>query len=588
MAKPVVTNPGGLMNGFARAMGFSPRSDTPEEAQARGQRVAEALQRVNASIDMGGPGFGGYGYLPPQNLMSKLFSKRESARRALMRDLGYLMSEARWLAKYHPIVRQAIRIREYWTVGSGLNHKFRYPKRGWTIKQKAAFEDAVVKGFLESPAMDKNRKCNAWMLDGLIQRTIDVSGSIVIVHRKIKIAEMRRRGLKIPLMVEQYEPDMIWLGTPPRGELRNGETFRDGYAFDANDDPVALFLCSKHPSEGAGVPVRMDLYDREGNQQVFHLFDPDRAGHLHGTPIAVSVVEIASDGADWWKSRTDRAREEAKVTRYVKMGADVGAPVTKLFSQRYDDAGEPIPLERSDEETPAVNMTWDEAEGVASNIAASLFGNVDNNSVPFMPNDWSIEAGQLSPSSDFGTYWKEIVRMIASGMDVPNSLAANDTSGGSFSADKIGLTNLKIGSRKRQLYLAYAWRAPLYAAAMRAAMAIALIPNDEVQWDTKADPFPVIEPEREANAAVTLMDAGLETWEDIVTERGHDPDEQFEKIKRQIERFAEIGVDMRPGSIKAKGGGAASSTAGQGDDTNAGVDKAGDATDDATDDKTEE
>lgn len=535
----------GIRTASAVTLGRQPDLPMP----SRAQMAAGALERVSRSIDAGFAYTGGsYGTEGTWGWIRKHLMKKDSARQSIMRDINFLIGESRWLSKYHPIVRNLVTVLVNWTVGTGFNHKWQLPK-GWSKARKLAF-DMAMKQWLETSQIDANRRYNVWQLDALIQRTIDVSGSIVVLHRKVRLSDMKDMGLRIPLQVETYEPDMIYNGPAPR-DLRRGEEFLNGYALKNGKTPVALYLWSVHPGEGTGVPLRCDIYDSEGEEQVFHLFGPDRPGSLTGMPRAVSIVERAHNMADFISSFLDRMREDAKITRYIKMGANVVAR-PNLFDSGGAE-GSANGYTQNGVETPGggPTMAWTQAQEIGRQIGESL---LDNNTVPMLPEGWDVKDGQMTPAQNFSDFYKELRRELATGMGVPYNVGANDAKGGSFSADKILLAGFKIECRQRQGYLVSGWREPLWRSAIRAAAAAGLSTTLDIPCQHRPDPFEMIEPAKEIAALIDKLNAGLVPWDDVVSELGGDPEETFERIVTWAERWAEAGYPLAPGLYKSQGG----------------------------------
>jgi capsid protein len=215
----------------------------------------------------------------------------------------------------------------------------------------------------------------------------------------------------------------------------------------------------------------------------------------------------------------------------------------------FGGPGGAAPSEALTIQTPSgAQMTWKQAKRIGMDLAAA----VDNNQVTVMPPDWELKEGQMTSTDGFPDFYKEMVREITIAFGTPFSLGANDTKGGSFSSEKIGLIQFKKSCKSAQQYLIDYWRIPAWKAMIRQGAAIGLWPAQDVDCIFIPPAFPIVDAAKELSALETEMNLGITSFDQACLAIGRDPKEQKRLIREDLEFWKEVGLPLGPGRYGKK------------------------------------
>ena len=129
------------------------------------------------------------------------------------------------------------------------------------------------------------------------------------------------------------------------------------------------------------------------------------------------------------------------------------------------------------------------------------------------------------PGPQFDQFAKFLVRMLAIGMGTTYEMLMQDYSNMSFSSSRTNLMDMSLTMQEWQRFLITKFLRPTYNVWVAKRMAYGRLPFNEeaytaLSWQRPAELG--VDPTRDATASIDLLTAGLETYENLYQESGHD------------------------------------------------------------------
>jgi lambda family phage portal protein len=355
----------------------------------------------------------------------------------------------------------------------------------------------------ESTACDFEGLHNLYGLQRLALETIAESGEVLIRRRRRPLSER----LPIPLQLQVLEPD--YLDTHKDGlKGTAGGKIVLGVEFDAAGRRVAYWLYPDHPGATGLLSVRATgVSQRVPAEEIIHLYRVDRPGQVRGVTWYAPVIVTLKDHDEFQDATLMRQKIAACFAGIVTDVGGAGVPVVGKPNSR-----DPL------------------IEGIEPGMIAHL------------PPGKSIEFTEPPGLSDHASFNNDVLARVAMGLSVTVEDLTGDYRNMPFSAAKI--------SRISHWASVHDWQYNILIPrgcnriwdwAMEAMLLAGLItetPGSE--WTPQ--PMPLIEPDKEALAYLRAVRCGYMTPDEMIRERGLDPETHWQDYGQQMTRNRELGV----------------------------------------------
>lgn len=325
---------------------------------------------------------------------------------------------------------------------------------------------------------------------------------------------------------------------------------------------VMLFIDNKNAVRENKFDTRLVDCNRLGNPKASALLSPSEADGIkydrYDNPIQYSIMRVGPGdvrfGIDQFAVDEYKPDVVVHLFKRVRAGQHRGvsylAPCVHLFNnlRRYTEA------------------VLGSAE-IAADFAGILYTDSlpeDPNSVPTLasfkeveivrrmlmtlPRGWKLEQFKAEqPTTAFKEFKNEVLKEAARCLHIPFNVAAGDSSGYNYSSGRLDhQTYGKFINVERKM-LEREVLARVFARWLEYALAIeGYIPKlgkkFKVRWFWDASEH--VDPLLEAEAAQTLVDAGLLTYQEFWASKGHDWKERFDQIAIEQEYVKSKGIEF--------------------------------------------
>ena len=249
--------------------------------------------------------------------------------------------------------------------------------------------------------------------------------------------------------------------------------------------------------------------DREGNRQVFHLYDPDRVSQTRGVSAFAPIVDTADMGDDLMFAQLVKARVAScyAILHQFREGFEGGAPV-----QHGEKKTEPRP-----------DGTTRTIEGIAPGM--EIFSYPDEELKGFSPN---------VPNSEFFAHIELILRIVAVNLDLPLAVFLLDPSNTNFSGWRGAMDQARLRFREIQRWLIDFFHGPVYRWKVRQWQAddrvLRVLGDDALKHRFNPPGWAYIEPLKDRSAELLAVRNALTSQRRRCAERGTDWDDLSTEI----------------------------------------------------------
>jgi len=323
----------------------------------------------------------------------------------------------------------------------------------------------------------------------LVMRTVVESGSAFVVFVPGNDGAFTLRVL---------EPDYLDLQRDSFAEANPSNNYIvKGIEFDPAHNVAAYWLFDEHP--GASNIRALSVFSRRvPAEYVLHVFRRDRPGQQHGVPwLAPVTIRLRN---------LDEAVDASLVA--LKMSACTAGFVTGL------DSG------------PLTGSTTDSTGNRIESLRPGALVYLD-----------AGQNIQFSEPPSFGQnteFQKSLLKEISSGMDLPYELLTGDYSQSSFSASRMAM----LPFRRRAdvirnhvlipMFCAPVWKWFQRSLELRGIIPVGTEPTAVVWTPPK---WEAVDPKTEAEAAEMNVRNGFQSWQEVVSAYGGDPEDRIQDIK---------------------------------------------------------
>lgn len=420
--------------------------------------------------------------------------------------LGALRDRSRQMVRDNPYAERAVAVTVAHQIGTGITARISSPdvQAVWDEWAKRCDHEGLL---------------DLYGLMELAARTLVEGGEALIRLRVVSRAEARRRGLTIPLTLQVMEGDMLPLSTtylaPPR-------RVDQGVEFNPDGTRAAYHLRTQHPGEAlglGGVPVN-DL-ERVPADQIIHLFRAKRPGQVRGVPAFAPVLLRMQLMDEYEDATVNKAKSESLLGVFLTGPEPVDPPLPV-------DGAEPVP--------PAFELF----PGMVHNLPAGT------------------EPKFLTPggAGGFEPFALHMLMSIAAGLHVTYDQITGDLRQANYSSLRAGKIEFrrKIEADQWLMFIPRMCQ-PIWDAWAEVAEVAGVMPPGGVAVEWQPPRFEMIDPLKEIAAAETAVRSGFETWDQVVSSFGYDPEKQAAEIERANARFdrRKLVLDIDPRRVASGG-----------------------------------
>lgn len=439
-------------------------------------------------------------------------------------------------------------------VGSGwrLSSKPNAKSLGIDAEAAAELADAIEaewNDYVNDPGLyvDAGRRLTEGMIDALAFRHRCLDGEAFGV-----LYWLPNRGSPYATTIMGIDPDRV---SQPDNRTET-QTLRAGVEMDEFGVPVAYHIRKTHPGDFVVADPGINVWQRVrretdwGRAICIHAFEPKRWGQVRGVPPLSPILRKLKQ-----LTRYDEAELQAAILNSI-LAAFIESPMD------HDSLAESI-----------AGGTLDpyQAERVNYYKAAPL--RMPGAQVSFLyPGEKANLTTPQHPSSTFEVFERTALRNVASAAGITYEQLTGDYSQVNYSSARAALLEVYRGFNSRKEGFAAQWKQPFFAAWLEEAIekGRVVLPAGAPLFAEKRAAYcnaewigpgrGWVDPQKEADAAVTRLDAGLSTLERECAEQGLDWVEVANQRARERSVLKELGLDpdqmLRPTQTRDQGGGA--------------------------------
>jgi lambda family phage portal protein len=428
------------------------------------------------------------------------FASRGSADADTLTDIVTLRPRSRDLVRNAPIASGAVNTVVQNAVGTGLALQPTpdIDVLGWTEDQAHDWSRTVGHEFemwADSPDCDITRTQNFYEVQRLVIRSMLESGDV------FSLLPMRPLPFGIYKTCFQIiEADRIHSPNGNGQPVKNSDIANKvwgGVEVDAAGAPVAYHILKRHPgsldfsgygNDIAGQYDRVEAFGKKtGRRNVLHIFDRLRPDQNRGVPYLAPVMELLK--------QLDRYTE-AEI-----MAAVLTSFYTVFIKTETGELGVPVPA------APAGKATDME-------LGPGMINVLNPNEEVQFPN-------AMRPNAGFDPFVTSILRQIGVALELPFEILIKHFTA-SYSAARAAMLEAWKFYKNRRTFVASRFCQPVFEAWMDEAVAIGrisapgyftdpLMRRAYLRAEWVGDAPGQIDPQKEADAAVTRIEAGLST-----------------------------------------------------------------------------
>jgi lambda family phage portal protein len=320
-------------------------------------------------------------------------------------------------------------------------------------------------------------------------------------------------------------------------KLPNGNTIRMGVELDQYFRPVAYWFRNSHPGDSSSWQVSQSRHVRVPAEDVLHIYDADRAGMTRGVTDFHTVMRRLHMIGEYESSALINARVGAAKMAFLQQ-TQPGAP----------------PMEGDDEEEDT----------------GDLIEEVEAGTVEWLPPGWELKPFDPKyPDAEFGPFRKELLKSIASGLDISYVSLASDLEGVNLSSIRYGVMDERDTWRTEQNHLIEQLNRPVHENLLETALlagevgyyaesgAFIALPYAKLdkfkaaRWRGRG--WNYMDPLKDANANTAEVKNGTNSRTRICAARGEDFEEILDDLAVEEQMASERGLNITEDPAAAEG-----------------------------------
>lgn len=270
--------------------------------------------------------------------------------------------------------------------------------------------------------------------------------------------------------------------------------------------------------------------------EILHCFDPEEVDQLRGCPWMAAGARRLWLARDYEESASVAASNAAKrIGFFVSPNGDAPPGFADTIVSEVLEAAKAAGKVLSPEEVQALTE-------VATKFTTTVPGQYDT-----VPQGYDFKPYESQwPHTNHGEFLKECIRGFATGVGMSYVSVGNNLEAVNYSSARVGIVDEREGMKEIQADAIDDLERPVFAEWLRYAMLtrerLAVLSAerlgdyvDAATWQPRR--WAGIDPLKEAEARRVNLELKLTSRRRLILESGEDPDEIFEEIEREEERF---------------------------------------------------
>ncbi len=311
-------------------------------------------------------------------------------------------------------------------------------------------------------------------------------------------------------------------------DLRGGNRIKMGVELNPAGKPVAYYLYTAHPGDNPFFTFSGKTYERIPAEDLYHRFVAERAEQNRGVPWMAAAMNDLENLGGYEESAVVAARVGA-----AKMG----------FFETPDGGGEAL----ADEISAEGQLSTGAEPGVFDTMPAGY------KFQPFNPD---------YPHAMFADFVKTCLRKVASGFGVAYNTLSNDLEGVNFSSIRTGVLEERDNWMGAQDWMIESFLDNVFSEWLKFALLNKqiLLPNGSALPVAGYDKFNVgiwrgrrwawVDPTKDADANVTLIESGLKTRRSVIEDQGGDFEDTVAQLAEEQEMLESFGIITKQGQME--------------------------------------
>jgi lambda family phage portal protein len=430
----------------------------------------------------------------------------------MLADLPRLRGRSRHACRNNAHAKRAVELITSYDIGTGI---VPVSASGAAAVDKA--RDAAWKLWAERPGIcDFEGQLDIYGLQALIRRTIAESGECLI--RKWAAPGTAPVGLRLQVL----EPDYLDSTRDQICVEKDGAYTRGGIMFDRNHQRIGYWLYQVHPGD-YGFGLQNPVSSLIPANDVIHAYRKTRPGQIRGVPEMHAVLSDLDDEREYHEAEMIRGKAQSMITWWVRNAS--GDTSARMGIEGHEG---PRRIERV---RPGQVLYLDGSEEVT----------------PSTPTGMTV----------LDTFTRLALQRVAAGCGIPYADLSGDPSQANYSSQRAAIIQLKRFVEQthelmvRPMILAPLWQSFCEYGALSGLWPAGVDPH--AAWTPPA--FSMVDPEKDSNALITQVRAGLISWDDAVRMCGGDPDDMVRVIKARNAAWdkAEVVLTVDPRRLSDAG-----------------------------------
>lgn len=307
------------------------------------------------------------------------------------------------------------------------------------------------------------------------------------------------------------------IDTDKNESLPNGHSIRMGIEISEAHKPIAYYVKNGHPGDRFYASNRDNKNIRVPAEQILHIYMPSRTHQTRGEPFMVSSMSAMKHLA---------AYREAEV-----VAARIASSTMGMFTTPADDfVGD---AESEDGNTPYIDATPGSFHQLPAGYDLKMFD-------PDHPN------------TGFAEFESQMLKGIASGLNVSYAALSSDLSSVNYSSIRQGALDERDGYRSLQMFMIEHFCQPIFSHWLQSAMDFGSMDIPASRFDKFNDAsvfrgrgWNWIDPAKEMSASIMGLNNGLMSMSDVAANSGRDVEEIFSQVSRDKELAKQFGIEIQ-------------------------------------------
>lgn len=316
-----------------------------------------------------------------------------------------------------------------------------------------------------------------------------------------------------PVAVHLLETDQ--LDTTRTQELDGGGAIIQGVEFDADGRRVGYWIFDQHPGETVLISKKQLVSRRVDASRIIHIFDILRPGQARGIPWMAAVALKMRDVAEYEDAELVRKKIESCYSVFIRRADNDGTVAAGSQPQTID----PVTGDKLDQLKP----------GLVQRLAIGE----------------DVTFGEPRQQIGVGDYLRMQWLSIAFGVGMPYSMATGDLSNANYGSQRAGLLDfwVLLDHWQWNMLIAMAYE-KVWLHVHQAYARLGQGPGDIPDAAYSPPKREWIDPEKDGKATALNLRMGRQTWDQMISETGEDPEVQREALRKQVDDLDGLELDF--------------------------------------------